>query len=73
MHIHGHRIPPHVIHLGCQGTISASFVATLVAHHFEMTSWIEPTAACVSSVLAAWIPDIERRLRHPQIGTKLPD
>jgi len=66
MNIHGHHIPAKQVHMACQTTVSASFLATLLCH--GAPGYVEPIAACIASLLATWICDIERRLRHPKLA-----
>lgn len=65
MHIGSHHIPAKQVHMACQTTVSLSFLTTIFCHGIE--GYAEPIAACVSSILAVWVCDIERRLRHPRL------
>lgn len=52
------------IHFAVQGALTVNAIVTLATH--SIAPEIEAVAFCVSSMMAVWAADFERKVRHPK-------
>lgn len=59
------HLTPMKVHVATNTTLSTAAVVTFVMHF--VSPEFEALAFCVTSLLAFWSTDVERKLRHPHL------